>query len=152
MHSWVCGPKLIFLGQFGAVLLSWLKSVVCLGSRGAADGTNIRRTVHCCWAPFSPLPAACHSPSPLCFQLALLLPSLRSAALLPHPAYPPPAALQDSRAYAGYETALKDTPFFGGSGGIKVATPKAGTAKKSVAKPAAGTKKGGTMSKFFGKN
>ncbi|KAI8113414.1 hypothetical protein M9435_003416 [Picochlorum sp. BPE23] len=42
------------------------------------------------------------------------------------------ASAKDSRGYAGYETALKDTPFYGGSGDVPktVAGKKAATKKK----------------------
>lgn len=57
--------------------------------------------------------------------------------------------LQDSRAYAGYETALKDTPFFGGSGSIPS---RAGTGPSKAAKGTGSTKKAGTTKKgLFGK-
>jgi hypothetical protein len=41
------------------------------------------------------------------------------------------ASTKDSRGFAGYETGLKDTPFFGGSGDVPKAT---GGAKKSAPK------------------
>jgi hypothetical protein len=40
------------------------------------------------------------------------------------------ASTKDSRGFAGYETGLKDTPFFGGSGDIAV--PKSGGAAKKA--------------------
>lgn len=52
------------------------------------------------------------------------------------------AGTKDSRSYAGYETGLKDTPFFGGNGSIP--TSVSGGAKAAPKKSA---KKGG----FFGR-
>jgi hypothetical protein len=40
------------------------------------------------------------------------------------------ASAKDSRGYAGYETSLKDTPFYGGSGDV----PKTVAGKKAAPK------------------
>lgn len=53
---------------------------------------------------------------------------------------------KDSRSFAGYETSLKDTPFFGGSGSIP--TSAGGSTKGAPKKAAKGAKKGG-LGGFF---
>lgn len=62
------------------------------------------------------------------------------------------AGAKDSRSFAGYETSLKDTPFYGGNGSIPSGS-KGTTRKSIVTKPQVGTTsmKKGTGLKFFGK-
>jgi hypothetical protein len=44
------------------------------------------------------------------------------------------AGAKDSRSYAGYETGLKDTPFFGGSGSIPTSVPGGASSKAATSK------------------